>query len=113
MNSQLKEAFHQELGLFQEALGQKEFAHAWKHIERAHILGQYFSGPHLLTHYLMLKIAWRTRDWREMLAQIPRLLLAVPGSLTGKAPLGNSGRSTIGIFTPADIPEDLKSLLKS
>lgn len=112
MGPQLKEAFQLELKLYKEAFKQENWTLAWKHVERAHILGQFFSLPHLLTHYLMLKLAWRTNDCFEVLAQVPRLILAVPGSVTGKAPLGNSGRSTIGIFTPAEIPEDLKSLLK-
>lgn len=51
------------------------------------------------------------RDGREVLGQLLRLALAVPGSMTSKAPLRNTGRSTVGAFTPMPLPDDLKDVL--
>jgi hypothetical protein len=59
----------------------------------------------------MLLLALRVFDLKEMLGQIPRILLAAPGSLLGKAPRGNTGRSNVGIFTPMNIPADLEAIL--
>lgn len=59
----------------------------------------------------MLSLAFRTLNFKELLAQIPRLFLAAPGSLTGKAPKGNPGSSRVGIFTPHGVPEDLAKIL--
>ena len=57
--------------------------------------------------------AWslKNQNAKELLGQIPRILLAIPGSLTGKAPLGNVGGARVGIFQPMEIPEDLKKIL--
>ncbi|QRK07780.1 DUF3703 domain-containing protein [Archangium violaceum] len=60
----------------------------------------------------MFTFAWRTRDWRELLGQVPRLALAGPGSRLGRAPLGNTGGTDVGIFTPMVIHEDLQAMLR-
>jgi hypothetical protein len=59
----------------------------------------------------MFGLAWRRRDLRELFGQLPRLLLAAPGSWTGRAPRGNTGGADVGIFTPMEIPPDLSALL--
>lgn len=59
----------------------------------------------------MFAFAWRRRDVRELLGQLSRLLLAAPGSWTGRAPRGNTGGAGVGIFTPMEIPADLAALL--
>jgi hypothetical protein len=60
----------------------------------------------------MFAFAWRRRNFREWAGQIPRLLLAAPGSWLGRAPLGNTGGANVGIFTPMPIPDDLQALLR-
>lgn len=112
MNSKTKTAYQVELQVFSKALSNKDWPTAWKHIERAHILGQYYVIPHLETHWLMLSLAIKTLNYKEILSQIPRLILAAPGSITGKAPKGNPGSGRIGIFTPSEIPEDLLEILE-
>jgi hypothetical protein len=61
----------------------------------------------------MFGFAWRQRNLREMLGQLPRLALAAPGSWTGRAPRGNTGGADVGIFTPMPIPADLETLLRA
>lgn len=111
MSPHVKEAYRAELAAFSNSMNIKDWAAAWVHIERAHILGQYFVVPHLETHWLMLLLALKTFDFKEAAAQIPRLILAAPGSLTGKAPQGNPGSGRVGIFTPQEVPEDLRKVL--
>jgi hypothetical protein len=84
---------------------------AWRHLERAHVLSQPLAGQHFRVHRTMVAFAWRRRDFRELVGQLPRLLLAVPGSWTRRAPRGNTGGSNVGIFTPMEIPPDLQALL--
>jgi len=83
----------------------------WRHLERAHILSQPMAWPHLVTHAAMLAAAWRRRDRRELAGQLLRLLLAVPGSVSGRYPAGNTGGADVSAFQPMPIPDDLRSLL--
>lgn len=112
MTPRLSEHFERELHQSREAEARGDLASAWTSLERAHILSQAHAGPHIRVHCAMFTFAWRTRNPRELLGQIPRMLLAGPGSLLGRAPLGNTGGANVGIFTPMPIPEDLQSLLR-
>src|SRR5687768_7531268 len=58
------------------------------HLERAHILSQPMAGPHLRTHVSMLGFGFRRHDRREVVGQLVRLVVAAPGSWTGRYPLG-------------------------
>lgn len=111
MNLKVNQAFNSELKIAQEKKLQKSFAAAWYHLERAHILSQAFVWPHIYVHWRMFVIAVRTMDFREILGQIPRLILAGPGSFFGRAPKGNTGRSNVGIFTPMKISDELERIL--
>jgi hypothetical protein len=86
-------------------------AEAWTALERAHVVSQAMAWPHVRVHLRMLGFAWRRRDWREIAGQLPRILLAAPGSLLGRAPRGNTGGARVGIFTPMTIPDDLQRIL--
>lgn len=112
MNPRLREHFENELRASAEAEARGDLSSAWTRLERAHILSQAHAGAHLRVHGAMFTFAWRTRDWRELLGQVPRLVLAGPGSLLGRAPLGNTGGANVGIFTPMPIPEELQALLR-
>lgn len=112
MKPRLRQHFEHALQQSREADARGELASAWTSLERAHILSQAHAGPHIRVHCAMFTFAWRTRNPRELLGQIPRLLLAGPGSLLGRAPRGNTGGANVGIFTPMPIPEDLQALLR-
>lgn len=111
MSPLFREHFKLELSLARLAENASDFETAWKHLARAHIIGQYFAGPHLLTHVLMFRLGFKTQNLTEIFGQIPRLILAAPGSWFKKAPKGNTGLSNVGIFQPLAIPDDLKQLL--
>ncbi|MDY7225050.1 DUF3703 domain-containing protein [Hyalangium rubrum] len=112
MSPRLSSHFEAELRQAQEAEAHGEREAAWRYLERAHILSQAHAGPHIRVHWRMFTFAWRTQNYRELLGQLPRLLLAGPGSLLGRAPRGNTGGTSVGIFTPMPIPEDLQALLR-
>lgn len=86
---------------------------AWRLLERAHILSQPFAGLHVKVHVRMIGRAFRDRKWRELFGQIPRLLLAGPGSLLGRYPRGNRGTTVVSMFRPEPMPSDLASLLSA
>jgi len=84
---------------------------AWRLFERTHILSQPWAWLHVRSHLDMLSLAVRTRDRREAMGQIMRVLVAGPGSAVGRYPLGNTGRSNIPATQPMPLPEDLAELL--
>jgi Protein of unknown function (DUF3703) len=83
----------------------------WHHLERAHILSQPLVGLHLRTHAAMLGAALRSWDGHETVGQALRLLLAGPGSLSGRYPVGNTGGADVSAFQPMAVPDDLRPLL--
>ena len=76
--------------------------------ERAHVVSQLFLGLHIANHRAMLGFAVAQRDWREVRGQILRLALAPIGTITGRIPLGNTGRSKLSVFQTLAIPDDLR-----
>lgn len=112
-NNQLATAFRNELSLARQANGTGEMQREWRHLERAHILGQYQATRHFHVHVLMMIFSLRHFQILEFLGQIPRIILSIPGSITGLAPKGNTGGSNVGIFQPMEIPRDLEFYLES
>ncbi|AXK87392.1 DUF3703 domain-containing protein [Nocardia farcinica] len=84
----------------------------WTHLERAHILSQPDPWLHTGNHVAMFALAVRQRDRREAVGQLVRVLVAAPGSLTGRYPEGNTGRANVGLRRPMPIPADLAELLR-
>lgn len=85
----------------------------WGHLERAHIVSQPDPWLHTCNHAAMLVLALRQHDRREALGQVLRLIVAAPGSMTGRYPVGNTGRVAAGLMTPMPIPGDLAEVLAS
>jgi hypothetical protein len=83
----------------------------WYHLERAHIVSQPDPWLHTRNHVGMLALALRQHDRREALGQIVRIIVAAPGSLSGRYPEGNTGRVAAGLTTPMPIPADLAAAL--
>ncbi len=83
----------------------------WNHLERAHIASQAWAWPHTRVHAVMLTTALRQRNRHETIGQLVRLAVASPGSLTGRYPTGNTGRSTMALTRTAPVPDELADLL--
>jgi Protein of unknown function (DUF3703) len=86
---------------------------AWRHLERAHILGQPWAVEHTHVHWRMIQFGFRIKDWTEIAGQIPRLIVGGVKSFVGKIPVGNTGGANVPPLQPMEIPDDLKALLKS
>ena len=83
----------------------------WPHLERAHILSQPWAWPHTKVHAVMFRQALGDETFARAMGQLLRLGVAGPGSLVGKYPAGNTGRSTMGLTTIADVPAELSAIL--
>ncbi|TGL65937.1 DUF3703 domain-containing protein [Leptospira jelokensis] len=110
MNPIIKEAFEKEMQVARELYFSKKWDKAFTHLEKAHILGQRNAIPHTVNHWWMLKIGIRKKDKKEILGQIIRLAVAGIGSILGRAPIGNTGGSNVGIMTPLPISSDIAQI---
>jgi hypothetical protein len=102
--------FNNELAAFRAARERGDVPAQWQSLERAHVLSQIALRPHLHVHRLMLGLAMRLGDRREIIGQAVRLALAPIGALSGRVPWGNTGRSTVSAFTSMPIPADLRDV---
>lgn len=87
------------------------FPVAWELLEDAHVLSQPLAFAHVRVHVAMLGVGVRTRDRREILGQMLRLIVAAPGSWSGKYPTGNTGRAEMPATRPMPIRADLQAIL--
>ena len=83
----------------------------WRHLERAHVLSQPMAVAHVRTHVAMLGYGVRHRDRREIVGQLVRLVVAAPGTWTGRYPVGNTGGANVSALEPMPIPDDLQDVL--
>lgn len=106
MSPDLRSAFTLEMSAAKAAYAEGDMASAFGKLERAHILGQRALWPHIITHWWMLKVAWRKADWREIRGQITRMIAAVFGYIFGWVPLGNTGGANVSPIKPMPIPAE-------
>ncbi|SDL32264.1 Protein of unknown function [Salinimicrobium catena] len=106
--------FHylKELEQYREAFKKGNLIHAWYHLERAHVIGQSYPIEHSRAHWLMLKFGFAVKDWKEILGQIPRLLVGGVKSFVGQIPTGNTGGANVPPLKPMPIPPDIQEILK-
>lgn len=104
ITTKTRQMYHREMAAARYAVTAED---RWHHLERAHILSQPAAWLHTRNHAAMLALALRQHDRREAVGQVIRIALAVPGSLTGRYPEGNTGRASVGLMTPMPVPADL------
>ena len=106
----IRQAFDLALSRALEFEAAGDLAQAWAQLERAHILGQQPTVPHLRSHLAMLGLARRVGDRREMLGQLLRLAGALLVTWIW-VPRGNTGRSNISAFRSLPLPADLAEII--
>ena len=104
----LKRRFDEELSSAKQAEELCDFELAFAHLERAHILGQRWFFRHLKTHWMMLKIARKTNDKKEIGGQIKRLAAVPLGWSSGWIPKGNTGGTNVNPLRAMPIPQDMQ-----
>lgn len=111
--STLKIHFDKELALYRNYLSAGNFQLAWQHLERAHVIGQAYPWPHTYVHWLMLKFGIKIKDAKEIIGQLPRLMVGGVKSFVGKIPVGNTGGSNVPPLKSMPIAEDIQELFKA
>jgi len=86
-------------------------AEAFRHLERAHVLGQASTVEHVRVHWRMLRWGLRQRRPREVLGQVLRVVGAATKTGLGWVPAGNTGGANVNPFRPMPIAPDLRALL--
>ncbi|HEX8657165.1 MAG TPA: DUF3703 domain-containing protein [Hymenobacter sp.] len=107
----LRRPYRAELQAARAATACQDWPTAFAHLERAHILGQRWALPHTHTHLLMLRHGLRTRDGREILGQVPRIVFGFIMSFFGRVPTGNTGGANVSPEQPMPVPADLQAIL--
>ncbi|MDX2281582.1 MAG: DUF3703 domain-containing protein [Saprospiraceae bacterium] len=107
----IKEHYRRELDLYKTELVQQNLPQAWHHLERAHILAQAWPCEHSYVHWRMLLFGIHIKSLREILGQIPRLLVGGVKSFVGNIPVGNTGGANVPPLQPMETPEDLETIL--
>jgi len=111
MPGTLKPFFREELELASKYFSMNDFNSSWHHLERAHILGQPYPYHHTLVHWKMLLFGIKIKDSKEIVWQIPRLLVGGIKSFVGEIPVGNTGGSNVPPLKSMEIPAELKKII--
>lgn len=87
-------------------------ASAFRHLERAHVLGQASTAQHVRVHWRMLLWGLRHRSARECAGQVVRIVGAATKTFAGMVPAGNTGGSNISALKTLPVPADLQALIR-
>jgi hypothetical protein len=111
MNPVCRAAFDNEITLAKELIARGELEASFVHLERAHILGQYFVVPHATSHWLMLAVELRRGRLIAAFGQVVRIVLGILGSAAGVVPVGNTGGTDISMFKRMPIEPELQKII--
>lgn len=111
MNPVQRVAFDNEMAVARQLIAAGELEAGFRHLERAHVIGQAFVLPHARTHCLMLLVELRRRRVRAILGQIARIVLGIIGSATGVVPVGNTGGTDISMFKRMPVEPELQNII--
>ncbi len=111
MNSIQKAAFESEIAQARALMSHGELRVAFAHLERAHVIGQSFVIPHVLSHWLMFVIAVRQFQFLAAWGQLVRIAFGALGSAVGVVPIGNTGGSDVSMFKRMPIEPELQDII--
>ncbi|WP_439484462.1 DUF3703 domain-containing protein [Cyclobacterium plantarum] len=107
MPQKLKPFFQKEISDYRENLQYGNLQKAWEHLERAHILVQAFPWQHTYVDWKMLIFGIKIKSFREVIGQIPRLLVGGVKSFVGRIPVGNTGGANVPPLKPLPIDKEI------
>jgi len=102
-------SFADEIAAARTRMAAGELEAAMRHLERAHVIGQLQVWPHVLSHWLMLKIEVRRGRPLAVCGQLVRIVLGALGSAVNVVPTGNTGGSDISMFKRLPVPPELQA----
>ena len=59
----------------------------------------------------MLRFGIKVKNLKEVIGQIPRLLIGGIKSFVGHIPVGNTGGANVPPLKPMEVPEDLAAII--
>ena len=98
---------------YQSELNNAKVSFQKNHLERAHILAQPYPIEHTAVHWQMLLFGIKIKDTKEVIGQIPRLLVGGVKSFVGTIPTGNTGGANVPPLKVMEIPNDLKEIINN
>ena len=107
----LKDFIEAEIAAAERLVNEGSPDEAFHHLERAHVLGQSITVEHTRVHWLMLKIGWQRRDFREIFGQVLRIVGASTKTPFGIYPTGNTGGANVSPFRRMPVDGDLRDIL--
>jgi hypothetical protein len=107
MPATLRPYFDKELRAYYVALQENKLQQAWRHLEKAHVIGQAYPFQHSYVHWKMLQFGIKIKSLKEVTGQIPRLLIGGVKSFVGKIPVGNTGGANIPPLKSLTIEQDI------
>lgn len=110
MSQARRAAFAVEMTLARAQYAAGRLDVAFRHMERAHILGQLNLIDHLVSHWWMLKVGLRRLEAREVVGQVLRLFASFIGAAFAWVPLGNTGGANVSPLHPMPLPPEFLPL---
>ena len=102
--------YEEALGEYDRHLKAEELQSAWSCLERAHVIGQAYPLRHTQVHWKMLQFGIRIKSRKEVLGQIPRLLVGGVKSFVGRIPVGNTGGANIPPLKPLPFSPEIREI---
>ena len=112
MPDSLKLYYDIEISNYQLKMINSELSEAWNHLERAHVIGQAYPYQHSYARWKMLLFGIKIKSVREIIGQLPRLLVGGVKSFVGKIPVGNTGGADIPPLKSLPIQEDIQAIFE-
>lgn len=113
MPKALQPFYQSELVAAQNDLKSNNLSSCWDHLERAHIIGQKYPYEHTYVHWKMLQFGIKIKSLKEVMGQIPRLLVGGVKSFVGHIPVGNTGGANVPPLKPMEVPKDLQEIINA
>jgi hypothetical protein len=107
----IRSSVQAELQAARQAEARGDAGAAFRHLERAHVLGQEATALHVRVHWRMFLWAVRRRKPAEVAGQLGRLVAAALVTGLGWLPHGNTGGADVSAFRRMPIPDDLQRLI--
>lgn len=105
-NQLLKTEFYHQLEKGKDLLRNKEYSNSYYHFENAHILGQKHVWRHTISHYWMFVFGIKTKNTKEIIGQIIRMIASFLFTLIW-VPVGNTGGTNISPIKPIPVRKEL------
>ena len=101
-----------ELEAASRAEANGDLSRSFRHLERAHVLGQQSTVQHVRVHWRMLRWGWRQGEAREVIGQVTRIVGAATKTAFGMVPTGNTGGANVSPVKPMPVPADLAAIIQ-